>query len=192
MPRRIWIVIAAGVLVVVSLAGFGLSHASLVSAGYLPWTPIAEVSTPVPDPNQPSPDGGLGNTRANIERVDGSPTGLHGTMIAYQSGQVAITFTNDRATSVFVDLSAKPITSLDQARAQIANLLPADRTLVGTLGAGPNRIAEIYQSASLARLCPAPSPKDAPGQIEVVYDSTPSNGIQAILLSVGTPPSLTQ
>lgn len=188
MRRRT--VIVAGASVVSSLASSALrfTRATASASGSTPWTGPTAAPTPALSPDQVSPPGGLGNTRRDVEKIFGPPTGLQGTMIAYQNGTRAATFDRDRAAAILISFGGARGATFDQARTAIATVLPLDRTAIGTIGAGPNRVAELYQSARLASKLAPPTAKVQPGQFVVVYESNLSGGIGSALAIVGDIP----
>lgn len=134
--------------------------------------------------NEPSPPGGLGNTRIDLETVYGDPTGLQGTMIAYHKGRYAATYVNRRATAILVSYGSAP-SSLAMARKAAAALIPSDSVFVGTLNAGPSRIADVYQSKKLGEKVAPPTDGVPRGQFAVVYETDRSAGVKNVLLTVG-------
>ncbi len=151
------------------------------------------VPTAVPaDPREPSPPGGLGNTRGDLERVYGTPTGLRGTMIAYRNGTYAATYAAGRAQAVllsFDSLADGGRPTLEVARQRAQRLIPLDSVFIGTLRAGPDRIADIYRSARLGTLLEAPHLSAASGQFAVVYETDAASTVRMILLTAGPLPT---
>ncbi len=181
----------AGVSALLLFAGslFGVTRVTATSAGPFLWTSTTPTPTLVADANEPSPPGGIGNTRANLERTYGEPGGLQGTMISYLGGDRAVTYRGGRALGVLVRFGAGQGIGLDQARAKVEALLPPDRVLIGTVGAGISRVAEIYHSDRLGATVAPPSPIDPVGQFMVIYESDRRGAITAALVQVGgTPP----
>lgn len=187
MLRRTFVFAAASVVVSLASGTRRFTRATASSSPGLPWsTPIAAPTPSIPA-DQVSPPGGLGNPRGDFEKMYGRPTGLQGTMIAYQNGARAATFERNRTAAIFLSFGGAKHVTFDQARAAIATLLPADRTAIGTIGAGPNRVAEVYQSARLATKI-APTTKAQPGQFVVVYESDATGAIGSVLALVGDVP----
>jgi len=187
MVRRLALFAVAALLLIAIGGASRLGHLSpvaalsLVSFGEPPASP-----TPAPF-TQPSPRGGLGNTRRDLEGIYGRPTGLQGTMTAYDDGKYAATYVDDRATAVLLSFSADPVT-LAAARARARSLLPSDAVFVGTLGAGPSRVADVYQSAHLGTAVATPPAGTPKGQLAVIYDLDTSGGVKNVLLTVGQVP----
>ena len=189
MFRRLALLAGAALLLIAIGSASRLDHLSRVVA--LSFVPLGEpTASPTPAPfTQPSPRGGLGNTRRDLEDVYGRPTGLQGTMIAYHDGKYAATYVADRATAVLLNYSADPV-NLVTARERARSLLPSDAAFVGTLGAGPSRIADVYQSAHLGTEVAPPSDGTPRGQLAVIYDLDASGGVKNVLLTIGqVPPS---
>jgi hypothetical protein len=109
-------------------------------------------------------------------------------MIAYQGGARAVTFQRGRVVAMFVSFTGAKRMTLAQAQAAIGALLPPDRTAIGTLSAGPNRVAELYQSARLAAKVAPVSPTTQPGQFAVVFESDGTASIGSALLIIGDIP----
>jgi hypothetical protein len=155
--------------------------------------PPTSAITPTPsatpaDANEPSPSLGLGNTRESIERTIGKPTGLTGTMLAYAGGKVAVTYQQGRATGVLVNFG-KDHATLDTARGQVQAMLPSDRILIGTMAAGANRVADVYQSTRLGSTTSLATPSPSPGQFVVVYEDDGTGRIRDALLVIGGIPT---
>lgn len=188
MIRRSFLLSGSAFVVVAaaSLAGWG--NAGL-SAARLPWTPTASARlTAAPD--EPSPPGGLGNRRADLERVYGPPTGLRGTMLAYQNGAFAAGYRGDRATSLLLSFRPAHLSPLAAARQRVRSLLPPDSRLIGTMGAGPNRTADVYASHRLARKLGADAPTGEPnGRFVVIYQTDRAGNAESVLLNVGGIPT---
>lgn len=190
MRRRVGI-LAATACLVIAIGGAvqfapGLPIAALTGAAsadrVATATPLVESSA------EPSPPGGLGNLRADLEDRYGPPTGLQGTMIAYQNGRYAVTYSDGRATAILVNFPTAP-SSLAEARAAVRGLLPSDSVLVGTLGAGPSRVADAYRSTRLgAKVAPSAS-SVPPGQFVVIYETNQAGAVKDALLAVGQVPS---
>ncbi len=138
--------------------------------------------------DEPSPPGGLGNTRDDLEQIYGVPTGLQGTMIAYHDGRFAATYVNGRATAILVSYGSAP-SKLSTARAGTKALIPSDSVFVGTLSAGPSRIADVYRSKRLGEKVPPPASGVPRGQFAVVYEMDRTAGVEHVLLTVGAVPS---
>jgi hypothetical protein len=169
------------------LVGFATGIARGASV-FVAASPPSVQSTPTPsDPNEPSPDFGLGNTRTTIERILGSPSGLKGTMISYEGGNVAFSYQDGRASGVLIAMSGNDGT-LDRARQKVQAILPTDRVLVGTMDAGAHRIADVYESARLGALAAPPTPSATRGQFVVIYEDDGKGTIQDALLLVGDVP----
>src|SRR5439155_26188382 len=119
MRRRTFILSGFSFLLLAGGSAAGLVHASVPSNGAFPWTPTSATPTPTISGNEPSPPGGIGNTRSDLEQVYGSASGLRGTMVSFSNGGVAASFTVDRAYSLLVSFGGVPVTDLDVARARI-------------------------------------------------------------------------
>jgi len=151
------------------------------------------VPTAVPtDPREPSPPGGLGNTRGDLERVYGTPTGLRGTMIAYRNGTYAATYAGGRAQAVLLSFDSiadggRP--TLEAARQRAQRLIPLDSIFIGTLRAGPDRIADVYRSARLGALLDMPHRSAASGQFAVVYEIDAASTVRMVLLTASALPT---
>jgi hypothetical protein len=130
----------------------------------------------------------LGDPRSAIERALGPPTGLSGTMIAYSGGKLAIAYQQDRAAGVLVSF-ANDHSDLAAARGRVQTMLPSDRVLVGTMAAGANRIADVYQSARLSTDSALATPTSTPGQFVVVYEEDGTGAIRDALVVVGDIPT---
>lgn len=148
-----------------------------------PFTPTVS-PTPTVASDEPSLPGGLGNRRRDLESVFGSPTGLRGTMIAYLDGEYAVTYTDGRATSFLISYRDSPV-PLTVARKAARSRLPPDSIYVGTLRAGPSRIADVYRSARLAAIVPSLASLAPRGQLVVVYDTNQAGAVADVLLNVG-------
>jgi hypothetical protein len=182
--RPIFLVFAfVGLLLVGFATGVARGASSFVAASPRPAQPSPTAS----DPNEPSPDYGLGNTRASIERALGNPTGLKGTMIAYQGGNLAISYQDGRASGVLIAIPRTSCT-LDAARQKVQAVLPADRVLVGTMEAGAHRVADVYDSARLGTFAAPPATTATRGQFVVIYEDDGNGSIQDALLLVGDLP----
>jgi hypothetical protein len=144
-------------------------------------------STPA-STDEPSPPGGLGNSRDDLESVYGSPTGLEGTMTAYRDGKYAATYVDERAMAILVNYQDAPL-ALAAARKAVHALLPSDSVFVGTLSAGPSRIADVYQSSRLGEKVAPPTEGVPRGQFAVIYETDRSDLVRGILLRVGRLPS---
>lgn len=190
MLRRV-VILGAAVLLMIAIGGavqFGyVSPTVALSIAPNAAALTSPTSTPVSS-NQPSPPGGLGNSRDDLEKAYGSPTGLQGTMIAYREGKYAATYVDGRATSVLVSYPTAP-PSLEASRAAMRSLLPTDSVFIGTLGAGPSRIADVYQSARLGARVAPPVAGTPRGQFVVVYETDRSGAVKDALLTVGPIPS---
>jgi hypothetical protein len=191
MVRRTFLLTSASFLLIAAGSTLGLTHASESSAGLEATSSLATTTTPAPNPEDPSPPGGLGNRRADLEKLYGQPTGLRGTMIAYQKGAPAVTYRQDRASALLVSFDATSRVSLEQARTRIQGLLPPDRVPIGVLGAGVGRTADMYHSDRLATKLAPPSASDPPGEFVVIYESGTTGAIEAALLAVGGIPKTT-
>jgi hypothetical protein len=189
MRRRTFVLSGVGFILLATGSAAGLAHASVASIGPFPWAPPASMAVPTISPNEPSPPGGIGNSLKDLEQTYGSPDGLQGTMISFRKGAIAATFTVQRATSVFVSFGNTPVPELEIARGRIQGLLPPDSTLVGTVGAGPGRVADIYHSNRLASKMPAGPASPRPGQFVVVYQSDSTGAFTQALLTVGGVPA---
>jgi len=185
MIRR-YVVALAFSLVLVTASALWFSGASITSA----FNQSGPSATSAASADEPAPTGGIGNTRANLEQVYGQPTGLTGTMMGYENGRAAATYTNARATSLLVTFSGQDQSSLQAAHARIQSLLPTDVMFVGTMTVGSNRTAEIYNSNRLATYIPSTDPKVSAGVIAVVYQTDANGHVTQVLLNVGgLPPS---
>lgn len=182
MHRPISILLGAALLVIVigSFAVWSLVDPTLALSGSV-------VREPTPTgraTDEPSPHGGLGNTRDDVESAYGVPGGLQGTMISYQNGHYAATYLNGRATALLVSFARSP-TTVANARKAARALIPTDSVYVGTLSAGSGRVADVYQSARLGSRVDAPTPDVPSGQFVVIYDTDRSGAVKNVLLSVG-------
>lgn len=142
--------------------------------------------------SEPSPPGGLGNTRNNLEKLYGQPTGLQGTMTAYHNGKEAATYTNGRATALLLTFSANRPTSLAAGRKATQPFRPGDSEFIGTLSDGPNRTADVYRSQALGKYVAPPSPKDPRGQYVIIYEFDQTGSVKDVLLTVGSIPKPNQ
>lgn len=185
MLRRTFLLSGFSIVLVAAGSAAGLAHPSVDAANVLPWTPISARPTPTVEPDEASLPGGLGNTRADLEHQYGAPKGLKGTMVAYRQGTIAVSYVDERATAILVSFSGEALTDLGAARAKVKDLLPLGSSLVGTLGAGPNRVADIYQSARLGELVRPPHLEEPSGQFVVIYQSDNRGAITQALLAVG-------
>ena len=151
----------------------------------------APTSTPTATaaPGEPSPPGGLGNTRADVEKVLGRPTGLKGTMIAYGEGTAAVSYTDGRAVGILVPFDIPPASTLAARRKAVQRYLPTDGVFVGTMAAGPGRTADVYRSQRLADKVAPPNSQDPKGQFVVIYEFDQSGTLKDALLSVGGIPT---
>ena len=175
----------AGVL----LACVGLASVFIFS-GISPALALrAPTETPRPSPtaapDEPSPPGGLGNTRADVEKVLGSPTGLKGTMIAYGEGSAAVNYADGRAIGILVPFDTPLASTLAARRKAVQRYLPTDSVFIGTMAAGPGRTADVYQSQRLAKKVTPPNSQDPKGQFVVIYEFNQSGTLKDALLSVG-------
>jgi len=185
MIRR-YLVPVAFSLVLVTVSALWFSGASITSA----FNQSGPAASTAASTREPAPAGGIGDTRANLEKVYGQPTGLTGTMIGYENGKTAATYTNDRATSLLLAFPGQDNVSLPAAHARIQSLLPTDVQFVGTMSVGSNRTAEIYNSNRLATDVPSTDPKAPAGVIAVVYQTDGQGHVTQVLLNVGgLPPS---
>ena len=183
MLRRVTILIGAALLLIVVGGAVEFNQTSLTAAlSDHATTPVARNPS-----DEPSPRGGLGNTRADVESAFDRPTGLQGTMTAYQDGKYAVTYVNGRATAILLSYSASPV-KLAQARAAARAYLPDDSVFVGTLGAGAGRVADVYRSARLGSKVVPPTPDVPAGQFAVVYETDRTDAVKNVLLIVGRPP----
>lgn len=176
MNRRILPLIGLSLaLVLVSVVM--LDRATEIAA----WYPTSEPTLTPPDPSaQPSPAGGIGNERSDIEAVYGIPSGLRGTMIGYQNGSIGVSYTDGRATALLLPLTATPNPHLAEAHRAVQSLLPSDVVFVGTMSAGLNRTAEIYHSARLGAALATP------GQITVIYEMNDAGVVSQALITLGS------
>jgi hypothetical protein len=108
-------------------------------------------------------------------------------MLSYLGGKYSFTFQGGRAVGVLVNL-ANEQAGLDQARREVQAMLPTDRVLVGTMGSGPNRVEDIYQSARIGAKNPTPSTTVPNNQFVVVYEDDGTGVIRDALLLVGDIP----
>src|SRR5579884_2020822 len=138
--------------------------------------------------DEPSPPGGLGNTRDDLEQIYGAPTGLQGTMTAYHDGRYAATYVNGRATAILISYGTGA-PRLASARNGARSLIPSDSVFVGTLSAGPSRIADVYRSRKLGEKVAPPTSGVPRGQFAVVYEIDRAAGVEHVLLTVGPVPS---
>src|SRR5205085_6245823 len=99
-----------------AIAVVATSHASRASAGSFPWAPTAALSKPSIGPDEVSPAGGLGNTRQDLERSYGAPSGLLGTMVGYKGGAYAASYNQNRAVHLLVNFGGVTNAGLDGAR----------------------------------------------------------------------------
>jgi hypothetical protein len=184
------LLLAVSLALVAAVTVVGFARSDVNPAADLSSAAPMRAATPVPvaAAHQPSPPGGLGNTQADLEQVDGQPTGLAGTMIAYRNGRYAATYLNGRATQVLESFEAQPA-SLAHAKAAVERLLPADSELVGTLGLSNGRTADLYRSARLGATMASPTPGVARGQFVVVYQTNGAGQVESVLLSVGGVPT---
>lgn len=188
MLRRIVFfgVAACFVFAIARVSHFG-RLSPVVALSLVPSQMMASTSPTPSSSDEPSPPGGLGNRRGDLEKVYGGPTGLQGTMIAYHAGQYAATYVDNRATAVLVSYATGPV-ALATARKRTRSLMPRDAVFVGTLGDGPSRIADVYQSARLGAKVVSSSPGVPTGQFVVVYESDSSGAVKDVLLTVGQVP----
>jgi hypothetical protein len=187
MHRRTFLVAGASIVVALTSNVLGFTRVTASSSPILPWSVPAQPPTVALPADDVSPPGGLGNSRDDFEKVNGTPTGLQGTMIAYQNGSRAASFNQDRTSGIFLSFGDGKSATFDEARAVVATMLPTDRTAVGTISAGPNRVAEVYHSDRLAGKV-APPTKSVPGQFVVVYESDASGKVSSVLAMVGDVP----
>jgi|GEM_PF-5324065 len=180
--RRRWLIPAGVSLLVVLASVLWFNGASITSA----FDPSPAGPTPSAQSDNPAPPGGIGNQRAEIEKVYGTPTGLSGTMIGYENGKVAATYQDNRAVSLLFVFPTPEKLTLQEAHDRVQALLPTDVSFVGTLGAGPGRTAEIYHSNRLAKYVPPLKTGDVAGAITVVYQMNASGQVTQALLNVGT------
>jgi hypothetical protein len=189
MLRRTFLLSGFTVVLLAAGSAIGFGHATVSSAGGFPWTSTTPTPAPALPGNEASPPGGLGNTKRDLEATYGATDGLQGTMLSYRSGSLAASFTLDRATSLLVNFGNPPVTDLGIARGRVQAFMPLDSTLVGTIGAGANRVAEIYHSDRLATKVVAPHASDPSGQFVVIYQSDSSGAITQALLAIGSAPT---
>ncbi|HVC33778.1 MAG TPA: hypothetical protein VNL16_09740 [Chloroflexota bacterium] len=188
MLRRVVIFCAAALLLIAIAGTVQLGQVDptvALSLALLAGPPAIPTPTPAAS-DEPSPRGGLGNSRKDVEAAFGLPTGLQGTMIAYRDGQYAATYADGRATAILVSFADSPRT-LAVARKATHAYIPDDSRFIGTLSAGPSRIADVYQSARLgARVAPiGGTPR---GQFAVVYETTGPDAVKDVLFIVGQIP----
>lgn len=152
------------------------------------WYPSGETTvTPVDPRDQPSPAGGIGNERSDIEAVYGIPSGLRGTMIGYRNGSVGVSYSDGRATALLLPFTSVPDPDFAAAHRAVQGLLPSDVVFVGTLNAGPNRTAEIYRSARLGSAVSSIANGEAAGQITVIYETDATGRVTQALITLGNP-----
>jgi hypothetical protein len=113
---------------------------------------------------------------------------MAGTMIAYDGGKLAVAYQQGRATGVLISFARERAT-LEAARGKVQAMLPTDRILVGTMAAGANRVADVYQSSRLGATAPKATPTATPGQFVVVYEDDGTGAIREALVLIGDVPS---
>ncbi len=144
-------------------------------------------------PDELSPAGGLGNTRANLDTAYGASTGqLPGALVVYRKGgdvQYQVNFTTDRPRAAIiaeVDQSGSPWT-MDTATGESRKLFPRDSEPRGgapeTVG---QRTLERFHSGALAEAIPVvPALGGKPGDFLVVYEKNDQGQVTHIIVGIG-------
>jgi hypothetical protein len=143
--------------------------------------------------DQVSLEGGLGNTRANLDAAYGASTGqLPGALVVYRKGgdvQYQVNFTTDQPRAAIiteVDQSGSPWT-MDTATGESRKLFPRDSQ---PHGAAPEttsrRTLERFHSRSLGQAIPAvPALGGKPGDFLVIYEKDEQGRVTRIVVGVG-------
>ncbi|MCA1648140.1 MAG: sortase, partial [Chloroflexi bacterium] len=145
---------------------------------------LEPTATPVPTPyvGEPALPGGLGNTRANLEKALGLATGeTSGKLVVFRptGSQVHVAFSPDppRATLVAVT----PATSLpfDLAVKESRKLFPTDTSPRSAAPEGnPQFVVERFSSPTLAQALGS-------GDFSVIYVRDPKGSISRIVMGLG-------
>jgi hypothetical protein len=187
MGQRTLFMLVACVLCLI-VAGIGSSARTIDRAANGKSSPAMTVTPTKVNVADASPRVALGDTQASIEQSIGPPTGLSGTMLAYAGGKLAVAYQQGHATGVLVSFGNDHPT-LDNARGKVQAMLPTDRILVGTMAAGANRIADVYQSAHLKAHATLATPTATPGQFVVVYEDDGTGAVRDALVLLGDVPT---
>jgi hypothetical protein len=187
MLRRTLIAAGASVVIITGCQAMGLSVPNLSSARLLNLPGSTPTATAVAS-KEPSPSGGLGNSRSDLDAAYGSPNGLRGTMLSYAGGTRAVSYVDNKAEGILLTFSASDPPGLPDARKRVTSLLPLDAAFDGTVGAGPHRVADLYHSTRLASIAMPATPTARPGQFVVVFESDPKGAIRTALVAIGSVP----
>jgi hypothetical protein len=186
MLRRTFLVAGLGLAIVAVGRADSFASTRAEESGEASFFGLPGPEVAVIDGNQASLSGGLGNTRSDIDEAYGQPQGLLGTMLSYRDGAIGVRFTQERATAILVRLSDPPTNDVDLAREKVRALAPPDSVLIGTMGAGPNRIADLYESARLATKVVAPGVSESGGRFVAIYQGYSTGVLTQVLIAVGS------
>ncbi len=147
---------------------------------------LLPTSTPVPTPfaGEPSLPGGLGNTRANLEKTFGQAGGETGgklVVFRHQGGEVHVQFSPDPPRARLVAEVLNPPLAFDAAVREARKLFPNDAQPRTSAPEGNAQfVVERFTSSQLAQALSLPS-----GDFSVIYTKNPAGAITNIELGLG-------
>ena len=140
--------------------------------------------TPTPFAGEPAPSGGLGNTRADLEKAFGAPTGeTSGKLVVFrQPGRdYHVQFTPDPPRAALVTEVLAPPLSFDAAVGESRKLLPSDTRPRAAAPEGNSQfVVERFSSASLAEALGVDS-----GDFSVIYTRATPATFSSIIVGLG-------
>jgi len=184
--QRLWVVAeppdqAAATIASVSATATAVTEATATAVAALP----TETPVPVPTPfrGEPSLTGGIGNTRADLEKAFGSATGeTSGKLVVFKVGggrEVRVRFSPNPPRALLVSESFPASLTFDAAVAESRKLFPRDASPLAAAPEGNARIVvERFTSPSLAQAV-------GDGNFAVVYTRDAKGGISAVLVGGG-------
>jgi hypothetical protein len=185
-PEQAAVTIANAQATATVVAGTATARATEAAAATATAIALLPTATPVPTPyaGEPSLPGGIGNTRANLEKSFGQATGeTAGKLVVFrQPGhEVHVHFSPEPPRALVVGEDLNPPLAFDAAVREARKLFPSDaqpRT------SGPEGNAQIvverFTSSELAKALSLDS-----GDFSVIYTRNASGAITSIVLGPG-------
>jgi LPXTG-site transpeptidase (sortase) family protein len=143
-------------------------------------------ATPLPTPYaaEPSQPGGIGNTRANLEKTFGYATGeTAGKLVVFRqpNAEVHVQFTPDPPRAALLAYFPKASLSFEAAVAEARKVFPADTQPTATGPEGnPQFVVEHFSSATLAQALSLTS-----GDFSVIYTRDAKGAITSVVIGPG-------